>query len=372
MHCPGSTALLRHLNMPETDEPDYRRDGTAAHEAASFCLEQGLDAWEVMGQSFHNTPVDKTIADAIQTYLDEVRPLMALPGAEVFIEQKIGPLEEQPLFYGTVDCGVIVGDTIYVNDYKHGEGVVVEVDDNSQLKYYAYGLLRHPDASKVTKVVLRIVQPRAFHVEGPVRVWETSAVYVRSWAEGELLPAMERSALDDTFDAGKWCRFCPAKLVCPLLKGMFKAATTGAKDLGVEVLQVTASQELSDQSLRNEYEQIAAVRLYMGALETEALRRLNTGAVIEGLKLVHKKANRVFKDEAAAIFKARFGDKAMSEPSLRSPAEMEKVGGDAKALVKEWAYTPTSGLTVALEGDNRPAVKVMSTTDTFAAALTKV
>jgi hypothetical protein len=48
---------------------------------------------------------------------------------------------------------------------------------------------------------------------------------------------------------------------------------------------------------------------------------------------------------------------------------MEEVSGDAPKLVKEWAYTPQTGLTVALERDKRPAVKVQSSTEAFGEAV---
>jgi hypothetical protein len=47
---------------------------------------------------------------------------------------------------------------------------------------------------------------------------------------------------------------------------------------------------------------------------------------------------------------------------------MEKLGPDVKAWVGEYAYTPQTGLTVALADDKRVAVKVQSATEAFGAA----
>src|SRR5208282_4985514 len=101
MKCPGSVRLIQSLQLPETDEPDYRREGTAAHEAAAHCLRLDKDAWEVIGDNFFNTPVSVEMADAIQIYLDTVRPLQT-PVAQVFIEYRISSSDHE-LFYGTVD-----------------------------------------------------------------------------------------------------------------------------------------------------------------------------------------------------------------------------------------------------------------------------
>src|SRR5208282_2551090 len=88
MKCPGSVRLIQSLHLPETDEPDYRREGTAAHEAIAHCLRNDLDAWEVVDKVFYDTPVSVEMADAIQSYLDTVRPLQT-PMAQVFIEYRI-------------------------------------------------------------------------------------------------------------------------------------------------------------------------------------------------------------------------------------------------------------------------------------------
>jgi hypothetical protein len=89
------------------------------------------------------------------------------------------------------------------------------------------------------------------------------------------------------------------------------------------------------------------------------------GKNVPGTKLVHKKANRVWKGGAEAVFREQFGDKAVWPTTLKSPAEMEKVNTDAKALVKEFAYTPESGLTLALESDKRSAVPVRTAEQVF-------
>lgn len=358
MNCAGSVALLKELKLPESDEPDYRKNGVAAHEALEACLREGLDAWEIVGRVFHDVTADVEIADAIQLFIDEVRPLMT-SSAKVFIEFGVDAPDFHKDFYGTLDFGLVDGATMYVIDYKHGEGIAVDVEDNPQVKYYAYGLLRHHP--EVEKVVLKIIQPRGFHPQGPVRTWETSADAIRSWAEGELLQAMLRTELDNDLDAGPWCRFCSAKLVCPLMTSLFGAAMTADPKIVVN---------LGDESLGRSYQYVQAVKFYLTALETETLRRLNLGHVVNGVKLVYKKANRVFKPEAQDIFLKEFGeDKVMKPPEFKSPAEMEKLGAKAKALVHEYAYTPTSGLTVALESDKRPAVKVQSTAEAFSVAI---
>lgn len=358
MNCPGSVALLKMLELPDTDEPDYRREGTAAHEVVCACLKSGSDAWEMIGQKFYqDTECSEEMANAVQVYLDAVRPLSKPEGVTTYVEFRISsPLHKQ--FYGTVDFGVVSGEWLHVRDYKHGQGIVVEVEWNVQLMYYTYGILRlHPE---VRRVSLGIGQPRGFHPQGPIRIWEVDADTIRDWAENTLKPVMDRTAIDDTLDAGPWCRFCPAKLVCPLMTSLFGAACTANPKVVVN---------LSNESMGRSYQYTAAVKHYLKALEEETFRRLNLGQAVPGTKLVHKKGNRVFKTEAVALFKAKFGAEALHPAELKSPAEMEKVSPEAKALVHEYAYTPATGLTVAMESDKRVAVKVQATSEVFGAAI---
>ena len=377
MNCAGSVALIKALEIVgESDAPDYQKNGTAAHEAAAACLEAGMDAWEVIGQKFgQDVEVDGEMAVAIQVYLDYVSEISKNATVKM-VERRISH-PAHPLFYGTVDYGQLstpdgrefdelciqhqvtadYGDLLDVTDYKHGEGIMVDVWDNPQIMYYAYGLLRqHPTA---TLVRLTICQPRGFHVEGPIRVWVTTAKYINDWAAEELIPAMHRTEMDHTLDAGPWCRFCPAKLVCPLLTSLFRAACVSDPK---EVIQ------LSDDSLGRSYGYTQAVKFYLKAMEDETFRRLNSGRSVPGTKLVLKRANRVWNPDALALMPAMFGGEHLTEPEVKSPAELEKLSPGAKKFVKEHAYTPQSGLTVALSSDTRCAVTVQSSAEVFKGA----
>lgn len=359
MNCHGSVALLKELKLPETDEPEYRSEGTTAHGAAYACLVGEQDAWEVVGQEFGKHKVTSEMSGYLQVYLDECRRIVAEnPGGEIYNEFGIDAPEFHELFYGTLDRGYVKDTRMWIRDLKYGAGIAVDVEWNPQIMYYAYGLLRHHP--KVETVDLGIVQPRAFHPDGKIRTWEVSADAIRAWAEEKLKPAMLATSVDHDLDAGSWCRFCPAKLVCPLMWSLFGAA------MQTDPKQVI---NLSDASLGRSYHYIAAVKSFMKAFEEEAFRRLNTGHRIQGIKLVNKKANRVWKQGAEQAFAARFGRDVYSLPELKSPAEVEKLGESAKNMVIEWAYKPDSGLTVADAEDKRPEVMVKSVEATFGEAV---
>lgn len=389
MNCAGSVALiatfrdqLDALGIPEEDDPDYRREGTAMHEAGEHCLREGCDTWEITGQTFNETVIDEPMADAIQVYLDRCRGDMD-KAAKHWIEFPISS-PVHPDFYGSLDFGALIAipnrlaladmgldpsEVLKVRDLKGGEGIVVDPEDNPQMKYYAFGIIDGIERSSAITlrddlpVELEIVQPRAFHVDGPIRNWRTTVGEIKAWVHDTLVPAMNRTELDHDLDAGPHCRFCPAKLVCPMLTSLFKAAcVANPKDVV----------NYGNESIARSWAHAKAVKFYLKALEDETFRRLNMGNNVgfEGIaKLVPKKSNRVWNTDAKTEAKVKFKDDAFTKPELKSPAELEKLSPAAKAFVAEYAHHPDTGLTVAAWDDPKPAVKVQTTQEAFGAAL---
>lgn len=383
MNCAGSITLIAELQrqidelgIPAEDDPDYRREGIAMHEAAEHCLKQGADTWEIVGVEFFNTKIDTVMAGHIQVYLDRCREDMATAALH-YIEMPLARPDVHPDMFGTLDFAAIFGSPmreapgpgnyivptlVKVRDLKGGEGIVVDPEENPQMKYYAFMLIdAHPNWDDETPVELEIVQPRAFHPDGPIRTWSTTVGEIREWVKSELLPAMAATELDNTLDAGPHCRFCPAKLVCPLLTSLFRAAATcNPADVA----------NYSNESLARSWRYSKAVKFYIDALDRQMFDRLNRGQEFpEIAKLVPKRANRVWKPEAKDAALHMFGEKAVTPSELKSPAELEKLGAKAKEFVKEHAYTPDTGLTVAPWDDPKPAVKVQTSTEAFAGAV---
>lgn len=363
MHCPGSVSLLKHLELPESDDPSYRKEGTAMHAAAEHCLNNDLDTWEIVGQSFEGIEMQPPMTDAVQVYLDYVRPFMR-DSLEFWVEYPVSS-PVHPSFYGTLDFGATTIGKVRVVDLKGGVGIVVEPEQNPQIMYYAFGLIEeHPEWEDDMEVELTIAQPRAWHADGPIRSWPTTVGYIRNWVRETLVPAMLATEYDNTLDPGPWCRFCPAKLVCPLLTSLFGAAAKANPKTVVN---------MSDESIARSYQYARAVEFYLKALKDETNRRLSLGHRMEGYaKLVNKRADRVWKEGAGDLAKSRFGDEAFSQPSLKGPPGIEALGPEGKQFVREFAYTPDTGTTVAPWDDKRVAVRVQTSAEAFADAVSKL
>lgn len=391
MNCVGSSALIAAMDLPQTDEPDYQREGIAMHEAAADCLARGIDTWEIAGDIYRDTVITPGMASAIQMYLDRVRPGIdpkGFHGRQFFIEAKLAAPDIHAKMFGSVDFGALVPpeaprhDRKYyplgfldVTDLKGGEGIEVDPIDNAQMKYYAFMLI-HTKFSVLSDdfpVRLTIVQPRCFSYEGPIREWWTTVGEIKAWVVRDLLPAM--NSLDSDLEPGKWCRFCPAKIVCPMLSSLFKAAAMA--DLR-EIVDMT------DQQLGLTYSKVEGVKFYLKALEETAYRRLMAGKDLgeDGPKLVNKKSHRIYKTDAVVQVEGKdvtvpikdamvsaFGKDAFNPPELKSPPELEALGPAGKEFVKQYAYLPVTGLTVAMKADKRAQIKIQTTQERFGTAL---
>lgn len=371
-NCSGSVALAKKfpdLGKDASEEKLYRKLGTAAHEVAEQCLVGGRDAWEFAGTEVKGVMIghgDDMVDPAdVQIYVDACRATLDPEKPNRWVEHRVGSqaqYQPHPLFFGTLDWASLKGDTLFVRDLKFGEGKFVDAYKNEQCLYYVYGLLFEWRVQKLPilrpdlKINIGIVQPR-FYGEDPVRTWETTAAEVLKWGDDVLVPSMW--AVDDTtnFVPGEHCLFCPVKLACPALKGMYAAAAKAdSGDLRL----------LNDDELGWEYSMREAVKKRLAAIEEETYTRLMRGARPWNTKLVPKKANRVFKTESIPLIAAKYGPQAYTEPSLKTPAQLEKLGGDAKDFVSEHAYTPDTGFTVALATDRRTEVVVPNAQETYA------
>jgi hypothetical protein len=315
-----------------------------------------MEAWELVGLEYHKVKITPEHTDDIGVYLDFARGGMKLT-EDVKIEQRFHRPDLHPLYYGTADLTLYKNKVLDVVDFKFGVGIVKEAKDNEQLLYYARALLDdYPDTEKV---VLWIVQPRAWHKDGPIRRWETTPDYIKAWFSNVCLPAIEASEWDDTVSPGEHCRFCPAKLECPALRQNLAVVQEAKSDLTGYDLATLVSL----------YENFPQAKMLIKAVEKAIYTALVHGKTDPRVKLVRSRSDRVWKDDAPM---AEWGEDAFTKPKAKTPAELDKLGPKAKAFTKEWAYSPFTGTTLAPASDARTAITAKSATETFKQALEKL
>lgn len=377
MNCYGSFLLHREeieAGTFEAVDSEFARLGVGAHELGAKAIATGQEPYEFLGEEFNGYLAgwpDGIKLDAVQVYFNECMRILANRRGDqghMLLEETIHLPEIHPLFKGTVDFGWWnLTQGVFLRDYKNGEGVGVAAPNNRQLLYYgALMIMKYPalrSAPRTLPVSLGIVQPNFYGIFEEPDIWTTTLGYVVDWLHGELLPIMNsltarHGYTDDDFVLGEHCQFCPVLLECPKMQAAFETIANASEDF------VTM---LSNAELDHYYSQREYAKRFLKRLEEVVFARKITGGDIPSAKLVNKQIARVWKPGAEAAIKAKFGEKAYKPAELLSPAGIEKLSSEGKAMALEYGYKPDSDtLTIAPLSDRRPEAKPRTNETVFA------
>jgi len=360
MVCPGSVRLA--IGYKDEASP-FAAEGTRAHALAQTCLLSGDDAWEwintgnmELADPPSDEAVSKDMADAVQVYLDSVRSRYPDRNqGNFFVEYGFHCPEIHPLFYGQSDLVYVDEEDrrLDVDEYKHGAGIVIDVQENPQSMYYACGVLDSMNLwDKIDKVTLRIVQPRGWHQDGPIRAWSISTATLWQWQQDYLLPAMHLAETSMDTKSGEHCRFCPVRYrACPQMQEDFNEL----EELMDLLAKKGGAKALSNPQIGRILSLGEVVKIAEKAAQETAFARMSSGKIIPGRKLVRGKINRAWKDGAEDALVGKFGKQAFSDPKLLTPAKIEKLP-EGEALASEWSEKPIGSLVVVNVSDKRAAV----------------
>lgn len=423
MACPGS---IRMQQGKGDGSSVFAREGTAAHAVLEHCLRAGMWSAELLdgGKVSSATgkvlepgthpdnpaeweddpehqcvfPINPDMVSAVDECLAYVKMRLEElgPHAELRFETQVDLSWVRPGMFGTNDIAIVVPwHVLETIDYKHGRGVAVEVEENSQTMYYATGTA-HAEGWIFDEYKSTIVQPRLEHEDGPVRSWSTDERRLKTFAI-ELADAYDRTQDPEApLVAGEHCRFCRARAQCPTLA---EAATAAAQlefdeflDSWEPTEMAVVPTEMSDEDLVRSVRALPLIDAFVRAVKGELNKRVMEGKDVGGYKVVRKKTNRTFGDEAmrdgetlADAFRNAALDLSLDDekgekflelidfdvtafvdsitasmmvdkPKVLGPAKIEKLGKPFRAIVPMLAFKPEGGLTVAPPEDPRPAV----------------
>lgn len=361
-NCPGSVRAV--AAIPKQPDSPYAAEGTAAHELGEICLRDGLDAAQHVGE-FAKNGIEFTdeMAEAVQMYLDTVRFDMAtydLTKEDIKVEHRFHLTHIDRDAYGTNDCNLPVFlDKVVVYDYKHGQGVAVDAEENKQLMYYALGAIELGDYDLVEVV---IVQPRAIHKDGPIRRWTITVDDLHSFA-AELKTRIEATrAANAVLNCGEWCKktFCPAMATCPAVRGRVERDAMVVFDKPIATLP--KPEDITPLTLRRLLDGMPLIEQWLKAVWAYAEQKANNGEEILGYKLVRgREGNRKWADENKV--KAVFGEECL-EQVVMSPAKLEKKLGKKNFADDGAQFTIRSEGKIILvpEDDPRQEVQPNATT----------
>jgi hypothetical protein len=337
----------------------FAQEGTRAHAVAELALSKGIDPSTFVDLEIEGGVVDEEMADFVRVFTDHCN---SIPGKEHWVEKRfnLASLHPPAPMFGTADYVVYdeSAKTLHVVDLKYGQGVVVEVLNNPQLRYYALGAaISMPLGTDVEKVVITIVQPRAAHSAGPIRSEEIDFLDLIGFA-GELMEyARATTVADAPLHAGSHCRFCPASGRCPEQRE--RAQLVAQSDFSAVEFVPPAPGIIPDDQFAEMLGKLHILDDWMKAMRAHAQQKLDRGEAVPGFKLVAKRAVRKWSDaEATAewlLAKGNTKDEIYVPADLKSPAQIEKLIGK-KNLPGDHVTKQSSGLSMVADTDPREAV----------------
>lgn len=350
--CPPSARL--EAKIPEETSP-FAEEGTQAHAGCEAFLKNGFDNFAFTRQLLEDNGYTEEMIDYCEAYAQYVKSKKEDLGAMAtyLVEERVqtAPTLDAGQF-GTCDC-IILGaerQRLYIVDFKYGMGVPVSATDNPQLKLYALGAyLRYQFHANISRIVLCIYQPRIHNVSE----WETTPEELLKWYQNTVEP-QGRLALDGegSFASGSWCKFCKCRGVCRQLM----------QDSAKSVFGITSVEEplLNNEDISQVLQNAPKIRLFLDAVEKEALKRMLDGSKVTGFKLVAGRSNRKIVDEVGLFERlkaAGFWHEDVTVRKLRTITELERMVGKDKLkeiageTIQKAAFKPV----IATEDDKREA-----------------
>lgn len=389
--CPGS--IREEAKYPDTGSGPAAADGTHSHTLLEHCINNRLsDPMEQVGETFTDHEgtfvVDADRAARVKVAIDYIRERSTNGMFKVISEQRVDPehLLGRKDLSGTVDCQVFGFDWLELIDYKDGMGVV-SAEGNLQLEQYAYGVLagyKLPvnGAYPFSTIRMTIIQPK-LALRGMPAI-TSHDVSVRDLM-ANIGTIISQAAATDAPDAplvpgDSQCKFCRAKGSCSALASnvmkevgiMFQPVVTQTLDVAQQSADKDPS-TMDDTQIAQIMEAAPLMRQLLEGVEKEALRRIQAGQTIPGLKLVHGRGSRAWalpeEEMADKLVKMGIPKSAIYETKLVSPAKAEKLTWEKrdgtkvtlterqlKRMDQEYVSKLAGKLTVVSESDSRPAV----------------
>lgn len=220
--CAAAPAMQQRCPEQETDA---QREGTAAHWAAAEVLAgRPVDVGVIAPNGVILTA---EMCEGAEMYADDVTQAVTpwcvanntAPDGRLYVETPISCATLHPHCWGTPDTWFWEPRLLRIWDFKFGHALV-EAFENWQLLSYAAGILDALNGleDQQTIVEFRIVQPRAFHIDGPIRVWRAYASDLRGYFNILRHAFAEAMKPDAAAKPGPHCKYCTGAPICTALQ----------------------------------------------------------------------------------------------------------------------------------------------------------
>ena len=365
------TAAPRYEEQFTENTTDYAEEGRLAHAICELKVIKQFTTQltprtfttrlkKLKDNPLYQDEMDKT-SDLYLEHLTE-RAMQYDTKPNVAVEVRVDFSEYVPEGFGTCDCIMIGGDTLNITDYKHGKGVPVSAENNSQMRLYALGALKRYApiyGNTIKKVCMTIDQPR---IQDEPSTETITVEDLLAWGES-IKPAAAKAYMGfGEFKPGEHCRFCRGKAKCKAradqntaLEEFKDCVPQNAEKPPLFGQGVLTDEEIGDLLVRGQ----ELVKWYKD-LEEYALGTILKGGTIPGWKAVAGRSNRTFTDTEAALnaaVAAGYDKSLLYDLKPKTLTELEKLMGRAEFADKLGSFVvkPVGKPTLALLTDKREA-----------------
>ena len=356
LHCNPSARLEREFADRETTAA---AEGTAAHALAEHKLKRRLKLRSERPVSPFDTEEMEICTDDYADFVMEqvTKERRRDPDTQVFIEQRLDFSCYVPEGFGTGDCLIVSKGRLHIIDLKYGMGLLVDSEENPQMKLYALAALtQYEEQYQIKKVKLTIFQPRRENVS----TWETSVAKLKKWATKDLVPKAQRAFKGEgEYCPGEWCIFCKAAVKC----------RARAEDkLRLAQSEFKMPPLLTDAEIESVLAKLPDIKKWADEIQEYALAKALAGKEWTGFKLVEGRSVRKFTDERAVVKAANeAGYHDIYKQTLISLTEMEKLMGKAEfsKVLGALVTKPQGKPTLVPDTDKRQAISVSNPKSEF-------
>lgn len=346
--CAGSVNLCALYPGEETPKS---KEGTAAHWVTSETL---LNVQPALGDTAPNgIEVTEEMLDGADMYVADVMGVAADVDGALHVEKTMGCRLIHPECGGTPDAWHHYMNNITIWDYKFGHGFV-DVFENWQLITYAAGILEHlgvvPGAldDSLFTFTFRVVQPRNYHRDGPIREWRVKACDLR--AHFNILRGAAEAAwlrVDAQCTPNDECGHCDGRRACEALQQSgFKGMDCASSSTPLELSNAALGTELT---LINHY--LARLEARKTGLEEMAAAQIKLGGVVPGFALDSTVGRLGWtKPINEVIALGQMMGVEVSKPGVITPTQAIKAGLP-DTVVAQYSGRPPGGLKLVASKD---------------------
>lgn len=362
LNCPPSALLdAAYRGEPGEYSSPAAEQGTAAHALAEWKVRRFEPRFQ---KAVGEKPVSEWVDDEMETHTDDYASFILERASQakaedasfvLLVEQRLDFSHVVPSGFGTADCIIIAGNRIEVIDFKYGQGVLLDAEENPQLMLYGLGALhafgRLYDLSEVR---LTIVQPR----RQSISTWEVTVADLERWAREVVAPTAALAASGGgEFASGSWCQFCRITPTC---------RERAEDNLALAKYEFAPLAELTDAEIAEVLTRLPELKAWAADVEAHALAAaVNQGRIFPGVKVVEGRSTRKYTNEEEV---AQVGDEAgvdVWERKVKTITALEKQVGKKRfaELFSDLVHKPAGKPTLVPDSDKRPAMSLGASAD---------